>query len=99
LRADDGIIAACVASGELLIERVRKLGARLSGHGWGDLFKARGLDVEAAKLRDELLKPCRADVAPVYEVLLEDGSRGPMEIGRFHHFDVRLLNYGVLIPA
>jgi len=45
------------------------------------------------------LKPRRADIAPVYEVLLEDGSRGQMEIGRFLHFDVRLLNYGVLIPA
>jgi hypothetical protein len=33
----------------------------------------------------------------VYDVLLEDGSKGQIEIGRFLHFDVRLLNYGVLI--
>lgn len=57
MRADAGIIAASVPSGELLIERVRKLCARLSGHGWGDLFKAHGLDIEATNLRDELLKP------------------------------------------
>ena len=41
----------------------------------------------------------RRDKTPaVYDVLLEDGSsRGTIEIGKFLHFDVRLLNYGVLI--
>ncbi|MER9064801.1 hypothetical protein [Mesorhizobium sp. M0698] len=34
---------------------------------------------------------------PVYEVVLEDGRRGQIEIGTFIHFDIRLLNYGVLI--
>jgi hypothetical protein len=43
------------------------------------------------------LKPRRADSPPNYDVLLEDGRRGRIEIGRFLHFDVRLLNYGVLI--
>lgn len=32
-----------------------------------------------------------------YEVALEDGRKGQIEISRFLHFDVRLLNYGVLI--
>jgi hypothetical protein len=35
--------------------------------------------------------------APNYEVTLDDGGKGQIEIGRFLHFDVRLLNYGVLI--
>lgn len=35
--------------------------------------------------------------APVYEVTFDDGRQGRIEIGRFLHFDVRLLNYGVLI--
>lgn len=34
---------------------------------------------------------------PVYDVVLEDGSKSHIEIGRFLHFDIRLLNYGVLI--
>lgn len=43
------------------------------------------------------LKPRVADAAPIYDVVLQDGSKGQIEIGRFLHFDVRLLNYGVLI--
>jgi hypothetical protein len=35
--------------------------------------------------------------APVYDAILEDGAHGQMEIERWLHFDVRLLNYGVLI--
>ena len=35
--------------------------------------------------------------APKYEVKLESGMKEEIEIGRFLHFDVRLLNYGVLI--
>jgi len=34
---------------------------------------------------------------PVYNVSVETGAKGQIEIGRFLHFDVRLLNYGVLI--
>jgi len=34
---------------------------------------------------------------PVYEVLVKTGTKGQIEVGRFLHFDVRLLNYGVLI--
>jgi len=33
----------------------------------------------------------------VYEAVVEGGGRGPLEIQRFLHFDVRLLNHGVLI--
>lgn len=32
-----------------------------------------------------------------YEVVLVNGQKSSIEIGRFLHFDVRLLNYGVLI--
>lgn len=32
-----------------------------------------------------------------YEVIVDGGAKGQIEIGRFLHFDVRLLNYGVLI--
>jgi hypothetical protein len=35
---------------------------------------------------------------PVYDVVLEDGSAGQIEIEDFLHFDVRLLNYGVFLP-
>jgi hypothetical protein len=35
--------------------------------------------------------------APNYEVIIDGGGNGQIEIGRFLHFDVRLLNYGVLI--
>jgi hypothetical protein len=34
---------------------------------------------------------------PTYDVILENGTKGQMEIERWLHFDVRLLNYGVLI--
>lgn len=34
---------------------------------------------------------------PIYDVILEDGRKSQIEIGRFLHFDIRLLNYGVLI--
>jgi hypothetical protein len=34
----------------------------------------------------------------VYEVKLEDGSAGDIEIASFLHFDIRLLNYGVYLP-
>lgn len=33
----------------------------------------------------------------IYDVALDGGGAGRIEIGRFIHFDVRLLNYGVLI--
>ncbi len=39
----------------------------------------------------------RDGTPPVYEVTLEDGRKSQIEIGRFLHFDIRLLNYGVLI--
>ncbi|MNY25633.1 hypothetical protein D3C86_1594290 [compost metagenome] len=45
--------------------------------------------------QDPLLN--RDKSAPVFEVLLENGERSKIEIGRFLHFDVRLLNYGVFI--
>lgn len=35
--------------------------------------------------------------APEYDVVLPDGKRSRIAIGRFLHFDVRLLNHGVLI--
>lgn len=35
---------------------------------------------------------------PLYQVRLEDGSLGEIEIGAFLHFDVRLLNGGVFLP-
>ena len=34
---------------------------------------------------------------PAYDVALDDGRTGQIEIGTFLHFDVRLLNYGVLV--
>jgi hypothetical protein len=42
------------------------------------------------------LKP-RDGTAPVYDVVLDDGTKSRIEIGTFLHFDIRLLNYGVLI--
>lgn len=36
--------------------------------------------------------------APTYDVVLEDGSAGRIEVATFLHFDVRLLNYGVFLP-
>jgi hypothetical protein len=39
----------------------------------------------------------RDGTAPVYDVILDDGSTSRIEIGTFLHFDIRLLNYGVLI--
>jgi len=46
-------------------------------------------------LQDPLIP--RDGSAPKYDVRV-NGRRGQIEIGRFLHFDVRLLNYGVLIP-
>lgn len=43
------------------------------------------------------LRPRVADAVPKYDVVAEDGQSGEIEVGRFLHFDVRLLNYGVLI--
>lgn len=43
------------------------------------------------------LRPRVVGAAPKYDVITEDGQAGEIEIGRFLHFDVRLLNYGVLI--
>jgi hypothetical protein len=34
---------------------------------------------------------------PIYEVVLDDGMKSQIEIEKWLHFDVRLLNYGVLI--
>ncbi len=34
---------------------------------------------------------------PKYEIVLDDGTKGELEIGEFVHFDFKLLNYGVLI--
>jgi hypothetical protein len=39
----------------------------------------------------------RDGTPPIYDINLEDGSTSQIEIGRFLHFDIRLLNYGVLI--
>lgn len=39
----------------------------------------------------------RDEKPPVYDVVLENGTKGQIEIERWLHFDVRLLNYGVLI--
>jgi hypothetical protein len=39
----------------------------------------------------------RDNSAPIYDVEVNGGQRGQIEVGRFLHFDVRLLNYGVLI--
>lgn len=41
----------------------------------------------------------RDNSAPIYDVVTEDGRKGQIEIGTFVHFDIRLLNYGVLIPG
>jgi hypothetical protein len=49
------------------------------------------------QIRDDPLMK-RDGTAPAYDVLLDDGTPGHIEIGRFLHFDIRLLNYGVLIP-
>lgn len=51
--------------------------------------------VYASAPQDPLLK--RAGGPAAYEVVLDDGRVGQIEIGRFIHFDFRLLNYGVLI--
>ena len=45
--------------------------------------------------QDPLIR--RDMTAPTYEVILEDGKTGHIEIGRFLHFDVRLLNNRVNI--
>jgi hypothetical protein len=39
----------------------------------------------------------RDNSAPVYEVIAGSGAKGKIEIDRWLHFDVRLLNFGVLI--
>ncbi|MFG1182932.1 hypothetical protein V5F40_23135 [Xanthobacter sp. DSM 14520] len=51
----------------------------------------------ANQAQDPLLP--RDKTPPVYDVVLEGGRRSQIEIGRFVHFDIRLLNYGVLIPG
>ncbi len=43
------------------------------------------------------LRPRITGTAAKYDVAIEDVRKGQIEIGRFLHFDVRLLNYGVLI--
>jgi len=48
-------------------------------------------------LPNDPLRPRVTGAAARYDVALEDGRKGQIEIGRFLHFDVRLLNYGVLI--
>jgi hypothetical protein len=39
----------------------------------------------------------RTGAPPIHKVNVEGGAAGEIAIGRFLHFDVRLLNYGVLI--
>lgn len=39
----------------------------------------------------------RDDSEPIYDVVLDNGASESIEIGRFVHFDFKLLNYGVLI--
>ena len=53
-----------------------------------------------ARPADPLISRDNPDNSPptVYDVQLEDCSRGEIEIGAFLHFDVRLLNYGVFLP-
>lgn len=43
------------------------------------------------------LTPRTPGSPPAYDVVLSDGRTDQIEIGRFLHFDVRLLNYGVLV--
>ena len=43
------------------------------------------------------LRPRVPGAPPKHDVVTEDGHTAEIEIGRFLHFDVRLLNYGVLI--
>jgi len=43
------------------------------------------------------LRPRVTGAAAKYDVALEDGRKGQIEIGGFLHFDVRLFNCGVLI--
>jgi hypothetical protein len=44
------------------------------------------------------LAPRTGDRPAEYDVVLEGGRTGRMSIERFLHFDVRLLDYGVLLP-
>ncbi len=60
-----------------------------------DLFWLPPPGVYSSAPQDPLIK--RAGGSPTYDVVLDDDSTGRIEIGRFIHFDVRLLNYGVLI--
>jgi hypothetical protein len=46
---------------------------------------------------DDPLDPKKEGTLPTYDVLVEGGAKGKIEIAKFLHFDVRLLNYGVLI--
>jgi hypothetical protein len=34
---------------------------------------------------------------PIYDVVFDNGAKSQIEIEKWLHFDVRLLNYGVLI--
>jgi len=69
-----------------LIDTVAAACQRLAPAGWGELFEAHGLDINAADLRAELLRPLpdiRRD-APGIEDFAAEGTRG-IEPGRPAH--------------
>jgi hypothetical protein len=69
--------------GDTLIERVRRLCEKLTDSGWGDLFKAHGLNIRASDLRAELLRPLDGIDRRIagFQDFAYEGSRG-IEPGR-----------------
>src|SRR5436190_1698878 len=72
--------------GRTLVERVREACRRLDGQGWGALFKAHGLDIRAADLKGELLRPLPGidRSMPGFGDFAAEGCRG-VEPGRPAH--------------
>ena len=72
--------------GDTLIERVQKAYKRLARHGWEALFRAHGLDLRAADLKSELLRPLDTidRTIPGFQDFALEGSRG-IEPGRPAH--------------
>jgi hypothetical protein len=71
-------IAAKASDSDKLIDRVRKICARLDAYGWGDLLKAHGLDIRATDLEAELLRPLKTinrDL-PGFQDFAREGCRG-----------------------
>lgn len=86
MRVDQLIVSRDYTPARALLDPVSRLCARLEPHGWGAIFRTHGLDIGAADLRRELLKPLGEIDRRLsgFEDFAHEGHRG-IEPGRPAH--------------